>query len=131
MKSLNNKVLALTLLTVLSVPAMAHDYHDGHHHPHPGYGDGYGDGFLDGLIASTLSLYISEISSYDYKQNIYIGADEDAALFLAGQAEVSPLLRSAIEMEREFLVKNDHAEALSFSDEDLAYIVMARVALTR
>ncbi len=92
-----------------------------------GYGDAYGDGFLAGLLASTYSLAILNLTA-NHKELVYIGAADEAAAFIAEGGAPSALLREALDTERALLNQAGIAEAVSMSDEDLASMVIGRVA---
>lgn len=120
------KTLSIAL-TVLALGAFTADIASAHHRPAPPHRPGYGDGFLDGLIVSSMAVLLSHsLSHAHYKQLVLMGADEEAAAFLAGDAAPSALLQEAMKIERSVL---DMAGAdVELSDEDVAILIMKRAA---
>lgn len=116
--------LTLALLAFSFVGAeLAYAYH----RPAPPRRPGYSDGFFDGLIVSTMAVLLSHsISYHHYKQMVMMGADEEAAAFLAGNAEPGALLQAAMNLEREVL--NAAGVDAALSDEDVAVLIMKRAA---
>lgn len=113
------------LIAVLVLTASLAEVASAHHQPRR---PGYSDGFLDGLLVSTAAILLSHTISHEhYKQLVMMGADEEAAVFMADDhAEPSALLREAMKLERELAEKAGSDAQLS--DEDLAYLIMKRAA---
>lgn len=60
----------------------------------------------------------------NYKELILLGADEEAAQFLANGGQPSAMLQEAMKLERSML--KDAGDATAFSDEQIAERVMLR-----
>jgi hypothetical protein len=129
------KKLALAALLAASVigsSAQAYDcrYHDCYH-GRPGYGGGYDDGFFAGMLASTMLVLFSDTLFHHgyYKELIALGADEDAAAFLATGEQPTAVLQQVMAMERKLVDAAGVKEKLS--DEDVAYLIIQRAALLK
>lgn len=85
----------------------------------------YDRGFRDGVLASSAGLFTSEVVD---KHHVYLGADDDAAMYLAEGGQPSAILSEAMDIERNFLLDNNYVEANYMDSEDLAYMVMGRAA---
>jgi hypothetical protein len=115
---------AFALLAATSGIAEAHHYRG--HYPRYGYDRGYGDGFFAGLVASTAAIMLSHTLFGHYKQLVMMGADEDAALFLATGEQPSAMLTEAMKIERAVLAEAGIDARLT--DEDVAYLIIERAA---
>lgn len=115
-------ITAMSSLALASHQSYDHGYRHGHH-------DGHNEGFVEGLLVSTAALFASFVSHeiIHHKELVYIGAADEAAVFLQQGGEPSALLRQAIDTERDFLVQSGHQEAADFNDEVLAEMVIGRV----
>lgn len=121
---LSVSVVALAALTAQT--AAAHPGRGHHRHPpHHGGGD-YADGFFAGLVASTAAIFLTHTSAYNqYKELVMMGADEDAAAYLATNEQPTALLQAAMKLERGVLAE---AGVQELSDEAIAQVIIERAA---
>ena len=133
MGSYMKKILSVTaLLAVLFITNDAFAWRDCRYGCgyRPGYGAGYDDGFLAGLLVSTWAVLISDTLFHwhdNYKELVMMGADQDAAAFLANGEQPTAVLQSAMKIERELAVAA--GEKRELSDEQVAYMIIQHAAM--
>lgn len=120
--------VAASMLAVVGSSSFALAYH--HSRYDHGYRHGHNEGVIKGILLSTGALFASFISHeiIHHKELVYIGAADEAAVFLQEGGEPSALLREAIKTERDFLIQAGHQDAADFSDEVLAELVIGRIS---
>lgn len=119
--------MSLGTLAMANHRSYDHGYDHGYGH---GRHDGHNEGFVEGLLVSTAGLFATFVSHeiIHHKELVYIGAADEAAVYLQDGGEPSALLRQAIDTERDFLIQSGHQEAADYSDEILAELVLGRAA---
>ncbi len=121
-----NLVLTVSILALSALATEGALANHNHRHPRHGggYDHGYGDGFFAGLAASTAGIFTSHITAGHYKELVMMGADEDAAAFIATQGQPSAILQAAITLERGILA--DAGVLTELSDEAVAQVIIER-----
>ncbi len=120
-------VLVALLITSNAFAWRGCRYGCGHHHP--GYGSGFDDGFFAGLLSATYAILLSDTFFHwgDYKELVMLGADQDAAAFLANGEQPTALLQQAMNVERGLAVAAGAKDELS--DEQAAYMIIQHAAM--